>query len=312
MTRRSRRDLPGRVLLALALAASPLTAFAQSAPPSTDIYLAPLTPKMNGIEVGVPVNITHRKGYDNEPAFTPDGRSVLYTSIGADGQADVFRYDVRDRSTTQLTHTPESEYSPRVMPGGKRFSVVRVERDSAQRLWSFAMDGSAPELVLPDAKPVGYYTWIDDHTLALYLLGRASSLSLADVRRGLVSEPVASDIGRSLETARGRRVSFLQHEADSTWRLMSFDVPKDIRAKGQAMADLGEMLPGSSFVTWLPGGRAVLAARDGKLFSESVPAAAGWTEVADLARAGLTHITRLAVSADGRWLALVADDAPSR
>ena len=32
--------------------------------------------------------------------------------------------------------------------GGTRFSVIRVERDSTQRLWSFALDGSDPQLML--------------------------------------------------------------------------------------------------------------------------------------------------------------------
>ena len=35
--------------------------------------------------------------------------------------------------------------------------------------------------------------------------------------------------------------------------------------------------------------------------------AAGWTEVGDFASAGLTKITRLAASPDGKWLALVAE-----
>src|SRR5512142_3166495 len=98
-----------------ALAVFAATASAQSSPPGTDIYLAPLTVAAGRIGVGTAVNITNRTGYDNQPSFTPDGASILYTSVREDGQADIWRYDLRDRSTHQVTHTPESEYSPTVM-----------------------------------------------------------------------------------------------------------------------------------------------------------------------------------------------------
>src|SRR5690349_17822283 len=86
----------------------------QATPPSTDIYLAPLRQQGGRWLVGAPVNITNRPGYDNQPSFTPDSRSVLFTSVRGDGQADIYRYDRRTRSTSRLTNTPESEYSATV------------------------------------------------------------------------------------------------------------------------------------------------------------------------------------------------------
>ena len=141
----------------------------QSAPPGTDVYLATLEVPHGGgasIGIGTPENITRRSGYDNQPAFLGDERAVYYTSIRHDGQADIYRYDIASHATTRVTSTPESEYSPTVMPGGRRFSVIRVEVDSTQRLWSFAMDGTDPRLVLTDVKPVGYHLWLDDRQLA--------------------------------------------------------------------------------------------------------------------------------------------------
>ena len=102
--------------------------------PDTEIFLAPLSVENGVAVVGAPVNVTRHAGYDNQPSFTPDGAAILYTSQ-RDGQTDVYRYDLRDRSTTPLTDTPESEYSPAVAPDGRSITVVRVEADSAQRLW---------------------------------------------------------------------------------------------------------------------------------------------------------------------------------
>jgi len=38
-------------------------------------------------------------------------------------------------------------------------------------------------------------------------------------------------------------------------------------------------------------------------------AAASWTEIADLTRQGIENITRLTVSPDGRWIAIVSQAA---
>src|SRR6266550_6831098 len=125
-------------------------------PPSTDIFLVPLSIEDGRPVVGMPINVTNRPGYDNQPSFTPDGRAFLFTSIHDGGQSDIYRYDLASKQITRVTTTPESEYSATVMPGGERFSVVRVETDSTQRLWSFALNGSDPKVVLEALKPVGY------------------------------------------------------------------------------------------------------------------------------------------------------------
>src|SRR3954468_14136326 len=163
----------------------PLAAVRAQAVPSTDVYLAPLIINGATISLGTPVNITDRTGYDNQPVFTPDGRAILYTSI-RDGQADIYRYDVASKMTTRLTSTSESEYSATPMPGGQRFSVIRVEKDSTQRLWSFDWQGGDPKLVLEAVKPVGYHTWIDSTTLALFVLGQPNALVVASTASGRV------------------------------------------------------------------------------------------------------------------------------
>jgi len=178
-----------RILLRLLLALAPIASAVQppatpppAAPPDTEIVLAPLG---DGTSVGRPVNITNNPGYDNQPAFTPDGAAILFTSIRGGGtQTDIYRYDIAPGSTTRVTSTPESEYSPTVTPDGAHISVIRVEADGTQRLWRFTIDGTSPELVLADVKPVGYHAWADAHTLALFVLGPPATLRLADTADG--------------------------------------------------------------------------------------------------------------------------------
>src|SRR5215471_8757469 len=159
-------------------------------PPTSDIVIVDVKKHhdyqtgADDLSFGAPKKITEFVGYNNQPFFMPDGKSILYTSI-RNNQADIYRYDIQSGATTQVTNTPESEYSPTLMPDRKNISVVRVESDGTQRLWRFPLDGGPPSLIVEDIKPVGYHLWIDDHTLALFVLGdtgKSNFLELYDLR----------------------------------------------------------------------------------------------------------------------------------
>src|ERR1700687_5362543 len=112
---------------------------------------------------GTPVNATHRTGYDNQPSFVPRGDAVLYTVVGNDGQADIWRFTLPAGKPERLTDTKESEDSATVTPDGDWFSVIRVEADFTQRLWKFPFDHRGqPVLILEKIKPVGYHVWAGD------------------------------------------------------------------------------------------------------------------------------------------------------
>ncbi|HVA58537.1 MAG TPA: hypothetical protein VNF92_11680 [Gemmatimonadaceae bacterium] len=287
--------------LAATLAASALAA--QSAPPSTDIYLVRLRGSGGTSISDPPVNLTNRAGYDNEPAFTPHGRSILFTSIHEGGQADVYRIDLASRAVTRVTNTPESEYSPTPLPTGTGFSVVRVEMDSTQRLWAFNDSGAAPVLLLPGIAPVGYHLWLDDRTLALFVLGNPNSLEIADTQTG-DAHAIAHDIGRSLQRVPGgSRFSFL-HRVDGAWYLETADPA----ASDGAIQRVTAMPRGADYVVW-ESPTAVLTATGTDILrlDLSAGASAQWTPIADFKEEGLRNLSRLALSPDGEWLAVVAE-----
>jgi hypothetical protein len=287
----------GRPLLLLALATAP--AAAQDA---TDIYVLELGRAGERVTVvGTPRAVTDRDGYDNQPAFTADGRAILYTSI-RDGQADTYRYDLAADRTTQVTRTPESEYSPTPIPGMDRFSVVRVEQDSTQRLWSFAADGSDPRLLLPAIAPVGYHAWITPEALALFILGDPPTLQLAELGRA-AAWAGAVGIGRSLQRVTDHPAVSYTRNVGEGWRLETLDL---VTGEVQVLAGL---LGPDAYHAWTPDGALLTA--DGTAIYQ-LDDGGGWQPVADVAAHGLGAITRLAVSPDGSWLAVVVDrPAPS-
>ena len=274
---------------------------AAAAPPATDIYLAPLRVQEGRIAVATPVNVTARPGYDNQPSFLPDGRAFLYTSVREDSQADIYRYDIDQKTSVRLTATHESEYSPTPLPDGGGFSVVRVEADSTQRLWAFDEDGTHPRLVLDSIKPVGYHAWGDAHTLVLFVLGSPSTLQIADAgfpaARG---EVFAKDIGRSLQRVPGRMsVSFVQRDSVAGPALEELDIRR------RRVTMLAKVPRGAEFFAWTPDG-IVLTASGTTLYQWDSRRGGAWEQVADLGAAGLSNVTRLAVSPQGDRLAIVA------
>ena len=293
--------------IACLLAALALQAPA-AAPPDTEIYLAPLSTSGASLVVGQPADISHSPGYDNQPSFTPDGSAVFFTSVRGGGTLpDIYRFDLASRETTRVTETPEGEYSPTVTPDGAHISVIRVEHDSTQRLWQFTIDGQNPELVLAGVKPVGYHAWADEHTLALFVLGKPATLQLADTRTGK-ARTLASDIGRSLTRIPGRgTIAFVERDPKAAQGGVAALWIKELDPRTHAIAPLVRAVAGATEadLAWTPDGRLLMAQAD--VLYGWRRGDKDWTRIADLAALGLHGVTRLAVSPNGDHLALVAD-----
>lgn len=281
---------------------------ATAAPPSTDVYIATLSISGSAIRIGKPENVSQSPGYDNQPSFTPDGAGLLFTSDRASkqgsSQMDIFRFDLASGTISRVTSTDESEYSPTVTPDGRHISVIRVEKDGAQRLWQFQLDGTNPSIVLEKVKPVGYHAWLDANLLALFVLGPPATLQLADVRTG-GAEIIAKNIGRSIQKMPGGGASFVEQQGQGAERklIVSELVLDGGKPSGRplipAVAGARE-----ADVAWTPDGT-LLMAQAGSLYAWK-KGEAEWRVVADLSALGLRSVSRLAVSPRGDRIALVA------
>ena len=279
----------------------------QNAPPQTDVYLADLSVFDGQYFLGDVLNITNRpEAYDNQPQFTPDGRSVLYTAAYDNGQTEIHRYYTATGRTTRITRTVESEYSPTPIPGDRAFSAIRVEADSTQRLWRFTMEGMDAEVVLREVAPVGYHAWGNEQSVLLFVLGDPATLHVADVATG-VSVVVADSIGRSLHKIPNRNAwSFVERRsADESWI-------SELNIGTHELVRLIQAPDGGDFHAWTPGG-VLLMASGGQILQWDPETDMEWRVMADLGHMNVTF-TRLAVSPDGSKVALVGianhGDAP--
>jgi WD40-like Beta Propeller Repeat len=293
----------GRAILLVVIAACARAPELRSPAPegaaSTDVYLY----RFSRFPLGSAVfNITNRKGYDNQPSW--DGnRRILYTSQSA-GQTDIYEINFETSTIGKVTDTPESEYSAALTPDGNGITVVRVERDSAQRLWRFPKDRSAPTVVLPEIKPVGYYAWLDTTQLALFVLGTPNTLRIADTRTG-ETRIVTTDIGRSLQRVPGGNRAAYLHRVGPRWMLETVDPTP--RPDGSFPIDTIAAMPDSAdYVVWKHATE-LYTAVGSRIYRMRLPNKT-WLLVDDLASSGIRRISRIAMSPDGSRLALVADE----
>ena len=248
---------------------------------------------------GNPVNITNREGYDNQPAFSPDSRYILYTSIREDNQADIYKYYLQTKLTIQLTKTQESEYSPTFMPNNKYISTVRVEKDSTQRLWKMNLDGTDPVLVNPDIDSIGYHCWLNNSTFAAFILTQPFTLQLANIN-AKTTALLANNPGRSIYRFQDEEHLIFTQDIDSVKWICSVNSMKKIKP-------IVKTLEGSEDFVVLKD-QVLLMAKGSQLYRFDLVKDKIWQEIANFSTFNISNITRIALSPDGTKIVVVSNN----
>ena len=156
-----------RTAFALALVVAAAQSAAAQNPNS--LWSVSLTWQGDRLVAGAPVRITHDSigGGPSQPAFTPDGRAVLYTATrdtGSSARSDVYRMDLRSLVETRVTRTPENENSPTINARGELVAVRWQPATLFKEMgvWFYSKDGTPLRGLLPAPDTVGYYTELRD------------------------------------------------------------------------------------------------------------------------------------------------------
>ena len=278
-----------------------ITSFSQF--PNTDIWLLDIKQEKDSLIFTNPVNITNRDGYDNQPAFSPDGKYILYSSLHDTTQADIYKYDIATKQTTQFTKTPESEFSPTFMPGGKFISTVRVEKDSIQRLWKFPVNGGEPTLVMDKIDSIGYHCWLNKDTVALFILTKPFTLQLVDIHKQ-TTKIISENIGRCMQKTKDNNDIFFVIKPDtiSNWKLTN--VRNYLPLMGEINRKMyQEILKGCEDFVFV-NNHQIITRLNSELIRIDLLSGKSKT-IANLSQFGINNLGRLAISPDGKILAVV-------
>jgi hypothetical protein len=283
----------------------------------TDIWLVDLETSADSISLGEPVNITPRRGYDNQPKFLLDGSGLLFSVGVVDEEkkmhTDIYLHDLASGEQRQMTDTEEAEFSPIPMPTGRGFSVVRGEGDGASRLWFVDDQSDNSEVILPDAVGVSYYNWIDANRLVL-LMGAPESdekeapwvmkLQIGYVNYGEV-RPIIDmpKFSRALQVKPGTNSLTLLREIDEEEVELSL-----LDLDSLEFTSLVKPRAGSHFRDFVWTEDPFLLMADGKVIFRLVDD--DWVMVRDYSDVLPGPITRLAVRPDNKQLAMVVWEVP--
>ncbi len=282
-----------------------IKSFSQAA---SEILLFDLDIKKNVLSISNPKNITNHKGYDNQPYFHPDLPLVYYASFNEEGRSDIKYYNYKTKETKSLTTTPERESSPTLTPD-KQFISCIIQRDSvpgksptqAQDLGKYPVEGGEALTILNNMT-VGYHVWADNSHLALFILGKENKPSTLHYLRLPTKEDtiIAENIGRSLHRVPGENAfSFIHKITDSKWFIKKYNPRKGV------ISVITATLPNREDMCWTSDGKIFMSA-DTKLFWMDSKKDKTWKEIkVNSGEDQLKGVTRLAVSADGKMIAIV-------
>lgn len=284
-----------------------LSSASSGLPQGTDVWMFKYSYENGIYKILTGFNVSNHEGYDSQPSFSENGSYMLWTSERDSGQTEIYRYDLTGKSSTRLTQTRVSEYSPTYMDGGRYISSVVVEADSTQRLWKYSKSSMKSEVILPRVNGVGYHTWMDEKTVFIFQLTQPFSLVMCDTK-AQTSRTIVSDIGRCMSTYKtNKRKLLLYVQIDATGKKWI----KAIDGSGQPAPEFTPIpcYPGSEDYGVDKRG-ILLMASGSKVYSWKVGKDTDWHLNFDLAGYHVTDVSRIAISPDGTHLAVVNNSKP--
>ena len=297
--RRSILTLCGCALLALPVTAqdaeddAPPPAF-----PETEIFLFDYDADAQGDALSGGANVTNRAGYDNQPYFTKDSATFLYSRD--DGtQTDIWEYDIASGTHRQITRTPESEFSPTPSPDNRTISMVFERNNSIWQLDRSAPD--APRWSLEAAgvtEPVGYFARNYATGDILFWSRYGFNVALTSDREPAYHFISGHAVPATPHVIPGSaEISFVHRQTNEQVWIKAFDPAT------KAVRPLTPLVGTNANYTWTPDG-AILQIEDDKVHKWR-EGGEGWEVIGDLSAFGINSANRIAVSPDGKRIAVV-------
>lgn len=272
--------------------------FQVKAQSNTEVFLFDLSTEDGVFILSNFKNISENEGYDNQPSFL-DNNTILFAST-RNGQTDILKYDLKYNLKSWLNFSEGSEYSPLKIPKQNAVSAIRLDKDGTQVLRTYDLKNGESEKLIDDIV-IGYHTWFNENILVSSVLeDDYLSLYVSNLNTHK-NQKIDEYIGRSLHKIPNTElVSYISKKIDSTWVIKSLN-PITFETKL-----ITKTLPLTEDMCWLSDG-SILMAKDGILYRYQTKKDPTWREVALFKNFGINNISRLAVSPDGKKIAVVGE-----
>jgi TolB protein len=98
------------------------------------------------LRTGNRIKVSSRAGINGAPAFSPDGRKLVLTLGGVDGNLDIHVLDLRTRDLTRLTSNRAIDTEGTWSPDGQTIYFTS-DRSGGPQVYRVGLDGGTPERV---------------------------------------------------------------------------------------------------------------------------------------------------------------------
>ena len=195
----------------------------QPGPPGSEVLLFSYAIDVDGAYVfSQAKNISQSQGYDSQPRFSHDGKTIYYTHFTGQ-QMDIWQHDVQSGQSQPFIKTAESEYSPTPVPGQTAVGVVQVDAEGNQYLVLLNKDKNTHSAKrYMDLKQVGYFNWTNDGHLWSFILNDSGG-DLYHTDQDIKSTKISNHIGRSFITNPQRDRLYFVDKNTQPWRIKSID-----------------------------------------------------------------------------------------
>lgn len=246
--------------------------------------------------------IPHEKGYNNQPSFISD-EEILFSSTN-NNQADIRKYNLKSNSLQWIhPQTEGGEYSPQIIPESEAVAAVRLDLDGLQRLYKYDLKNNTNTLLIPNL-PVAYFIFYDAETLLATVLNEDDmDLVKIDLAENS-SEVLFSHAGRNLgKIPNSEWVSYTLINEAEEMDLYTYDF------KTGESVFICQLPYGVQDYVWLDDSK-ILAASGYRLFLFDTWEESEWNYAGSAEKFGVDGITRMALSPNGKKLAVVGKKQP--
>ena len=263
---------------------------------TTEVWLGPVDMGDGRFVVGEMKNLSNHPGYDNQPSFDPDGKSLLF-SQEAEGVAETglgihaVRVDLGTGKATRLTKV--RGFSPTMSADGKSIMTLREGT-----VWQYDLGGAkGARVLLPEVKSAGYFTRMDGERWILFMNEEQRHIAVWDGKT--LERIVPGAVTAPYRIPGQQAVTFAVQEED-TKKLMRMDLAGD---RGTVLATIPFKTGGHH--VWTSRGTLLIAS--GNTIHEWNPSKpTEWPVVHQFREPDLQGITRIALSPGEDRIAVVS------
>ena len=245
----------------------------------------------------------NEEGYTIQPSFTSSGDLLVSVKKAGENQYDIWQLSPSQKIVRRLTLTNATEFSPQITPDGQFLSVLRKMpgEELDQQVCIINLHSQEYKSITSDFHNVGNYTWMSADELGLYRIeGKDNRLSHFDIKDNKI-RLITTSVGKTLSTDKNGFLVYVHEFDPEYWYIKKYNPESshiDVVAVTPDKAEEFALAPDGTY----------FMGKDHILYAINPEQQSTWDQIADLSIYDIHFINGIAISRDGRQLALVATE----